>query len=1017
MMPSAMRYAVARCHGALATAFIAAVLALSCSRGAAQVAVMESYQQDVGLTNMAVASMAQATDGTLWIGTDNGVFAFDGFRMHREQMPDGAGLGISDIQADRRHRLWVTTDAGLYLRRVSEGRVHWSVVVRPDGAPLAVEGKQRLTVDDDGNVFAMDRRSRIWSLPVGAAPSPRLVAKPLALAPFEPFHGSYDASGGPIRAAGSALWFACGEGLCRWRSGQLQSWGSAGGLPSDTWASLLSSKDGSLWARGTKHLARLRPGADRFESVDAPVARLWPGTIAMVEDAAGRILTATDNGLARWDGRSWMLWTPREGIPETAVRALLIDADSELWIGSAGRGLNRWIGYGQFEHWTPATGLPSPVVWSFRRDGSGHLLAATSKGVAALDAATRRFMPIGPRHSPSVGSGLAVDSSGKAWWVDDGHVLALSPGARLAHEVLHDPNIEVALEARNSIVLAGPKTAFRMDTSTDPPRRGELPPGMPDPASLISVIDDGRQEWFLVGLGAYRVDAGHWQPLQSPTGSNIKVRLAGAFSGPSEFWAADPHGLSVYQVSGTTARLKEHLDSTQLGTVSVGFLHADRQGRMWVGTDQGVLVRSQGRWTLIDQRNGLLWNDLDSGAIFEDTDGAVWLGSSKGATRVGPGPFRSRPLTLAVAAIQFGDGQISDAAPARVPWSERRMRLTLRTPQIAMGRSARLEYRVDPHQPWEAMQGNVLQLESLEVGDYRLQVRAAGFGPLDEPGPPTDVAFAVEPPWWRSTPARIAYVVAVAAAWALSVFGLRARALAMRRRLQHAIEERTAELERSRELVHSLGVHNAKSLEEERKRVARELHDEMGQQLAALRMELAVAQRSSANAEPSAREEALAALTSRVDNLVTSMRGLVGQLRPPALDGGLEVALAWLASEFERHAQLPCDVHVTADLRRLSPDVATLIFRIAQESLNNVGRHAAARRVHVELIEHDAQCELSVEDDGRGFDVKAQRSGYGILGMEERARALGGALVVDSAPGRGTTVRLRFPLAVADTGR
>jgi signal transduction histidine kinase len=337
------------------------------------------------------------------------------------------------------------------------------------------------------------------------------------------------------------------------------------------------------------------------------------------------------------------------------------------------------------------------------------------------------------------------------------------------------------------------------------------------------------------------------------------------------------------------------------------------------------------------------------------------------------------------------------------------MRLTLRTPRIGAGRSTRLEYRLDAYQPWTALEGNVLQVESLEAGDYRLQVRAAARGPLAEPGPPLDVAFAIEAPWWRSMPARIAYLAAMAAAWVLSMLGLRARASAMRLRLERAIEERTAELERSRELVHSLGVHNAKSLEEERKRVARELHDEMGQQLAALRMELSVVRRSNANANATARDDALAALTSRIDGLVASMRGVVAQLRPPALDGGLEVALSWLASEFEKHTGVPCDVHVSEHLRKLPADAATLIFRIAQESLNNIRRHAAANRVHLELLEHDGVNELSIEDDGSGFDMGAQRSGYGILGMEERARALGGTLIIDSAAGRGTIVRLHFP--------
>ncbi|MFL6626959.1 MAG: two-component regulator propeller domain-containing protein [Vitreoscilla sp.] len=999
---------MAWCNSAARAAAFALVLALAACRCVAQVAVMEAYQQDAGLTNLSVSSLSQAPDGTLWIGTDNGVFSFDGFRARREPMPDGDGPAITDIQADRSNRLWVATDAGLYMRRVVAGQAHWSTVVRPDGAALGVEGKQRLTVDADGQVFAMDRRSRIWTIPAGAEAGPRLVATLLATPAFEPFHGSYDAAGGPIRAVGSALWFGCGTGLCRWRAGRLQPWGAPEGLPPDTWAALLPSKGGSLWARGTRHLARLAPGGDRFETVDAPVARLWPATIAMAQDAAGRILTATDDGLARWDGHAFVHWTPREGIPETAVRALLVDADDELWIGSAGRALNRWIGYGRFEHWTPAAGLPSPVVWGFRRDGAGQLRVATSKGVAGLDDRTRRFFAIGPRHAPSVGSGLALDDKGKVWWVDSGHVLTLSPGARNASEAMHDPALEEALQATHAIVLSGPTTAYRVASRAGGPRREPLPPGMPDPSSLITVINDGEHDWYLIGKGAYRIDAGRWDALRSPAGAIIDV-LAGAFSGPSEFWAADTHGIAIYQVAGTTARLKERIDSTRFGAARITFLHVDRAGRTWVGTSQGVLLRSKGRWTSIDRSNGLLWNDLDDDAVFEDTDGAIWLGSSMGATRVAPGLRPPGATTLGLEEIQFGDRPASNVVPARVPWSDRRMRLTLRTPQVARGRSTRLEYRLDAHESWQGLEGNVLQVESLEAGDHHLQVRAAAHGDLAEAGPAMAIGFRIEPPWWRSLPARVAYLLALAAAWALSILGLRARASATRQRLERAIDDRTADLERSRELVRSLGVHNAKSLEEERKRVARELHDEMGQQLAALRMELSVAQRSSAHADTSAREKALAALTHRVDGLVASMRAVVGQLRPPALDGGLEVALAWLASEFERHAQVPCDIHVDEDLRRIAPDAATLIFRIAQESLSNIRRHAGATRVHLELLAHEGQCELSVEDDGGGFDVGAARSGYGILGMEERARALGGTLVLDSAPGHGTSVRLRFP--------
>jgi signal transduction histidine kinase len=149
-------------------------------------------------------------------------------------------------------------------------------------------------------------------------------------------------------------------------------------------------------------------------------------------------------------------------------------------------------------------------------------------------------------------------------------------------------------------------------------------------------------------------------------------------------------------------------------------------------------------------------------------------------------------------------------------------------------------------------------------------------------------------------------------------------------------------------------------------------------------------------------------LLERVDGLVASMRGVVAQLRPTALDGGLAAAIDWLAAEFTRHTNLPCTLEVDGSAPLPKADAATMVFRIAQESLNNVRRHARATRVRLRLRLEDTGCELTVVDDGVGFDVREQSSGYGLLGMEERARALGGVLAVESAPGKGTTVRLQI---------
>jgi signal transduction histidine kinase len=154
-------------------------------------------------------------------------------------------------------------------------------------------------------------------------------------------------------------------------------------------------------------------------------------------------------------------------------------------------------------------------------------------------------------------------------------------------------------------------------------------------------------------------------------------------------------------------------------------------------------------------------------------------------------------------------------------------------------------------------------------------------------------------------------------------------------------------------------------------------------------------------------------LLKRVDGLVASVRTLVSQLRPPALDGGLLAAIEWLAAEFTRNTGVPCRLALDPAAREMPAEAATMVFRIAQESFANVRRHAGASQVSVTLQPGAGRWVLEVHDDGAGFDTTAAHAGFGLLGMAERARTLGGELSIASAPGKGTTIRLEIDAAPA----
>lgn len=199
--------------------------------------------------------------------------------------------------------------------------------------------------------------------------------------------------------------------------------------------------------------------------------------------------------------------------------------------------------------------------------------------------------------------------------------------------------------------------------------------------------------------------------------------------------------------------------------------------------------------------------------------------------------------------------------------------------------------------------------------------------------------------------------------------------------------------------------------EQERAIIARELHDQLGQVLTALRMDAVWLRSRLSDTDPPAAERALM-ICDMVDDTISDIRSIATRLRPAVLDDlGLVEALEWFTNDFERRTVISC-VFAHHGVGLVGEAIATATYRIAQEALTNVARHARASRVEVDLRGGGARLRLTVKDDGQGFDPEAldEFQALGVAGMKERAGLVGGELVIQSGPGRGTEVRFSTPL-------
>ncbi|MDR0213257.1 MAG: histidine kinase [Comamonas sp.] len=226
-----------------------------------------------------------------------------------------------------------------------------------------------------------------------------------------------------------------------------------------------------------------------------------------------------------------------------------------------------------------------------------------------------------------------------------------------------------------------------------------------------------------------------------------------------------------------------------------------------------------------------------------------------------------------------------------------------------------------------------------------------------------------------------------------------------RRARRRAMQELAASEKRLAELTEHLHT----SIEQERAGISREIHDDIGGSLTAVKFDLAWIQRNSP--EGALREHAQSALQMLEHALGASQR-IMQNLRPPVLDQGLLAAIQWLVQDFERRTGIPAKLQVRCQQTEFAPELQVVVYRTAQEALTNISKYAKASRVSLELSDHEDFLTLEVTDDGVGLSPadREKPQSFGLRGLNERARTVQGWLDVSSQPGQGSSIILTIPL-------
>jgi PAS domain S-box-containing protein len=223
--------------------------------------------------------------------------------------------------------------------------------------------------------------------------------------------------------------------------------------------------------------------------------------------------------------------------------------------------------------------------------------------------------------------------------------------------------------------------------------------------------------------------------------------------------------------------------------------------------------------------------------------------------------------------------------------------------------------------------------------------------------------------------------------------------------------EAEKELALARAELRELSIASQTAREEEKSRISRELHDELGQNLTALKMDLSWLQSHTSN-DLAARNERILAMQKVLDSTVVATRRIAADLRPLMLDDlGLIAALEWLTQDFTRRSSVPCSLHVDEDVIEFDTGIQSALYRAVQECLTNIARHAQATQINIEIRTSRTAVNLQILDNGVGMssEARTKRGSFGLIGMRERIYILGGKVAIDSHLGEGTKVSIELP--------
>jgi ligand-binding sensor domain-containing protein/signal transduction histidine kinase len=961
--------------------------------------VLGRYQQSIwqdrhGLPQNTITSMVRTRDGYMWLGTYEGAVRFDGVRFtvfDTSNTREFRSNWINAVLEDRQGRLWFGTDRG-GLVRFAEGA-------------FTRFGARDGLADDRVTVLHEDRSGTLWI-------------------------GTRD------------------HGLSRLRDGRFTTYTTDDGLPASRIKALAEDGDGNIWIGTSSGLARIRQGrVTRYPVKDGLPA---DDVLALCWDKDGRLWIGTERGLT-WLDQGLSRGATTAGVDDESVTAIFQDREGSVWIGTREHGLYRFVG-DRIASYGTRDGLPGDTVMAIYQDPDGALWVGTSaNGLARFK--DPRFHVISTEDGlvHDAVRGINEDSSGAIWIGSERGLSRLDRGlvtTFMTRQGLADDTVRsIAEDATGSIWIGTVRGLSRY-------RDGHFESwstrdGLPNDVVVALLADGDGSLWIGTEQGLARFRQGRFAIFTTRDGlANNHVEALYQDRDGSLWIGTNNGGMSRFK----DGRFTSWSTDDGLAHNRVIAFHEDDAGGLWIGTLGGGLTRfKHGAFTVVTTQHGLydnlafriladdhrnLWMVCNRGifrasvdalnafadgktrtvpsyvygiadgmrsregngghpAGWKTRDGRLWFPTVAGVVIVDPGRQHVDPPRIAIERITVDRQPLSLADGVSIMPGQENLEIQYTALSWDRPDQITFKYRLEGFdREWvDAGRRRTAYYARLPPGAYTFQVMGDnGEGIWNTTG--RRLAIVVQPAfyqtWWFSTVTAGAALALAATVW------------------QH----RMRQYRRAEEAQHVFSRRLIASQEAERKRIAAELHDSLGQHLLMIKNRALLG--SASPMADTASQSQFDEIAASAGHSLEEVRQIAYNLRPYHLDRlGLTQALAAMVESVAASSGMRLEARLTPIDRLFPKDAEITIFRIVQESLNNIVKHSHASLGIVTVSQQADVVTLTIEDNGTGFDVTdistRRDAGFGLAGMTERVRMLGGVHRIDSVTGQGATVTITLP--------